>query len=463
MSHRAKYEKRKIKNVKCRRDRKRNLRKKIETRKAKLFNETQKIGKSSKFEGGSFDPKSIYPILPTFGTTEFICGANFDSIISKIIIYLAFIVNSETEKYIFSSINVITPPTEDYKDHKVWNTIFESFEKLSGLKLQDKHKRNIESRINIIKTKLLTKTSIDLILDKIDIGSAFILLDSHLYVDINSDEAHWNPGLSEMLLEEDYLTPNLSNLNRELTIKSKSRETYGVICTRKNPPEKEYNRNLLEEVEGCFPIFFETENDINSIVAKNTQIWYDTLITEGENSTRAKIINVGVSEIDLILAQLWHRNGNTKELKIKLNSIIEDINSYDPSTCLKIAGMYIKCHPNEISKSVSLIPEANLLNEKRFLHYGLLLSTELLNNDLIDSYFMKLSSSNPEDAYLRSNIEERILIISALSENENITKIGFTEKDLNFISILKCSNTNLDELIQRIKKNQKESRSRYQT
>ncbi|MBQ0726764.1 MAG: hypothetical protein KBT77_05385, partial [Thalassolituus oleivorans] len=108
MSHRAKYEKRKIKNVKCRRDRKRNLRKKIETRKAKLFNETQKIGKSSKFEGGSFDPKSIYPILPTFGTTEFICGANFDSIISKIIIYLAFIVNSETEKYIFSSINVIT-------------------------------------------------------------------------------------------------------------------------------------------------------------------------------------------------------------------------------------------------------------------------------------------------------------------------------------------------------------------
>lgn len=454
MSQRVKYTKRKIKNVKLRRDRKRKLKlknKKRQERKQYEHERTFNTTANKEFLNESFDPSTIYQAAPTCGSIEFVSGADFEIIVSRIIIFLISIINDNEKSYIFPNLTVIIPMTGMLKDQDVWRILHTSFGKLSGLGESDRYLLHLKSRINIIKLINLNKNTLISNIESLEPNSAFVVLECHLYLKMIDEEYRLPPGRSEISLEEDSWVPNIVEICEEIIAICKKNHLYGVIHTSKNSPTREANSDLINSVQDCYPIFFSSKIDINQVIIKYSQNWLDLLLTEGEVSVKDSMQRLGLTihDANLALAQLWNRLENIEELKCKLDLVINNLSPYSPQTHLKVAHMCSKCYLPEITASI--FPDAITVHDKDSVYLGLDTATKIRNNTLITSYYKRLLSLDPSSIYLRQNVEERMLHISSTSDNESISKLGFTIKDSELLSDILSECFDFDEVIKLVR------------
>lgn len=444
MSHRAKYNKRKIKNVKSRRDLKRkHRRKKLSNRPINNEQSNQQNG----FDEISFDPLQIYKAPPHPGSLEFISGATFRNIISRICIYLISITNDDRE-YLYPKVTIINVKSNE--NDAFWNYLIKSFEHLASLKVDDKYDRYLRSRIELIENNYLTIDSLMEEIDNLPKNTAFIVLESDQFIDKYDTDQTEFMGRSLLRSEEDYLIPKLSSLCKVILNRCKINSLYGVVHTTKSSPTKEENIDTLNSIEDMYPIFFNSPQDTNSIASKNSQSWLDILITKGEGILieQLKSDNIHVSDQALILAQLWNKLEDTSNTRKHLEEINEDIERYDPTTRVKIAHMSNKCQSPE--KTLTILPDAHDIFNKEALTLGLEITTQLKDNEKIESYYNKLSKLDPHNLQLRKNIEQRVLSTLENIETSNVTNIGFTCTDTTLVNTLSNPDYDCRPILDRI-------------
>lgn len=430
MSNRAKYNKRKIKNVKSRRDLKRKrCRKKLNNRQ----DNREQLNPKKEFAEASFDPLVIYTSPPLPGTLEFISGTTFQYVISKICIYLISIANNKRE-YLYPKVLIIN--VKDSESDVFWSYLKRSFEKISNLKVDEKYEKYLRSRIELVENSYLTTESLINRIDSLSTDTAFVVLESDQFIDQYDNDQVEYLGHSLLRNEEDYWVPKLSSLCRSILDICKEKYLYGIVHTSRNSPVKEKHTDALSSIDDMYPIFFNGIQDANLIISKNSQLWLDLLITKDEETLIKELNSHNIHVLDqaLILAQLWNRLEDIPNTRRHLNLINKNVDRYCPATRVKIAHMSNKCQSR--NKTISILPDASHVFNKSALILGLVISTQLEDNEKIKSYYDQLSRLDPHNLELRSNVEQRVIFTLENIETSSMTDVGFSRNDTILVNKL---------------------------